>query len=570
MPINFPTAPALAQTYAYGSKTWAFDGTGWKLLGSAGLVSYSANTTLALLANNSVVLHPSSDTAARTFTLPANASVAFPAGTVLTFVNQRGAGALQLAVASDALVASGFSGSYTAAVLNANTSATAYKLSATEWLIAGASSVVDSSFSIASLYSSGQSGLWYDLTDGTTLTTDTAGTAPVTSGQQAARVKDKSGRGLHAVQATLANRGVYATAPPSLVFDGVNDGYAVATFVAGTLGANMDYFVAVKRATSANFVLATAVLGNQPFFAAGGADPATLAAVSAGTPTFFVNGVAVAGGTGTTIQQLGDAVPVGAWCVVELRNLNLAAWTEYKFGNSTAFELNGAQGSAVLCVAQSDAVRAQIRQSLSDSVGSLAGTYATVLGDSTIAAYLGANAVSTYLATSRTLLNLAVPGDTIAMQKTAWQGAALRAQSKWVMIEVGLNDVLSTEATAPVLARLQDLVNTVIADAPLAKVLIAQMTPCKGRLMADLGATNGPVAYQKWLDLNTAIAGGGASPITGVQGRVSAHVPLLNDGAGNLLAQYDQVSDFIHPNNAGRQIMASAWTNALNAAGIPP
>lgn len=86
------------------------------------------------------ILHPSADTTARIFTIPANASVAFPIGTAITFVNQVSAGVLTIAITTDTmrLAGAGTTGSRT---LAANGVATAVKLTSTEWIISGGSSL---------------------------------------------------------------------------------------------------------------------------------------------------------------------------------------------------------------------------------------------------------------------------------------------------------------------------------------------------------------------------------------------------------------------------------------------
>lgn len=98
--------------------------------------SKSVNYTLVLGDAGKHLLHPSADTTARTFTIPANASVAFPVGTAVTFVNQNGAGALTIAITTDVmrLAGAGTTGSRT---LAANGVATALKITATEWIISG-------------------------------------------------------------------------------------------------------------------------------------------------------------------------------------------------------------------------------------------------------------------------------------------------------------------------------------------------------------------------------------------------------------------------------------------------
>ena len=98
--------------------------------------SKSANYTCVLADAGDHLLHPSADTTARTFTIPANSSVAYPLGTALTFINQNGAGVLTIAITSDTmrLAGAGTTGSRT---LAANGVATAVKVASTEWIISG-------------------------------------------------------------------------------------------------------------------------------------------------------------------------------------------------------------------------------------------------------------------------------------------------------------------------------------------------------------------------------------------------------------------------------------------------
>lgn len=97
----------------------------------------STDYTLVLTDAGKHILHPSADTTARTFTIPANTSVAFPIGKAVTFVNQNGAGAVTIAITTDTmrLAGAGTTGSRT---LAANGMATALKITATEWIISGA------------------------------------------------------------------------------------------------------------------------------------------------------------------------------------------------------------------------------------------------------------------------------------------------------------------------------------------------------------------------------------------------------------------------------------------------
>lgn len=64
-------------------------------------------------------------------------------------------------------------------------------------------------FSPASLFSSGEQGVWYDPSDLSTMYQDAAGTTPVTGMEQpVGRILDKSGRGNHATQTTATSRPV--------------------------------------------------------------------------------------------------------------------------------------------------------------------------------------------------------------------------------------------------------------------------------------------------------------------------------------------------------------------------
>lgn len=98
--------------------------------------SQSVNYTLVLGDSGKHIYHPSADTTARTFTIPANASVAFPIGTTITFVNDNAAGVLSIAITTDTMRLAG-AGTTGTRTLAANGVATAIKLTATSWIISG-------------------------------------------------------------------------------------------------------------------------------------------------------------------------------------------------------------------------------------------------------------------------------------------------------------------------------------------------------------------------------------------------------------------------------------------------
>ena len=99
-----------------------------------GQQSKSADYTLVLGDANKHVLHPAADNNARTFTIPANSSVAFSIGTLITFVNQ--INTVTIAITTDTLTQAG-TGSTGSRTLAANGIATALKVSTTGWVING-------------------------------------------------------------------------------------------------------------------------------------------------------------------------------------------------------------------------------------------------------------------------------------------------------------------------------------------------------------------------------------------------------------------------------------------------
>jgi hypothetical protein len=97
--------------------------------------SQSAAYTAVLADSGKVIFHPSTDANARTFTIPANSSVAYPVGTAITFINMTSQ-VVTIAITTDTmyLSAAGTTGSRSLAQYG---SATAIKMTSTTWLISG-------------------------------------------------------------------------------------------------------------------------------------------------------------------------------------------------------------------------------------------------------------------------------------------------------------------------------------------------------------------------------------------------------------------------------------------------
>lgn len=94
----------------------------------------SANYTCVLLDAGKQITHSSADNNARTFTIPANSSVVYPVGTVLTFINL--VNTLSIAITTDTMTLANSTTTGTR-TLAANGIATAIKVGSTSWLISG-------------------------------------------------------------------------------------------------------------------------------------------------------------------------------------------------------------------------------------------------------------------------------------------------------------------------------------------------------------------------------------------------------------------------------------------------
>lgn len=95
----------------------------------------SAAYTAVAADSGKIIFHPSTDANARTFTIPANSSVAYATGTVLTFINMTSQ-VVTISITTDTmyLAGSGTTGSRSLAQYGI---ATAVKMTSTTWIISG-------------------------------------------------------------------------------------------------------------------------------------------------------------------------------------------------------------------------------------------------------------------------------------------------------------------------------------------------------------------------------------------------------------------------------------------------
>jgi hypothetical protein len=97
--------------------------------------SQSAAYTLVLADAGKAIFHPSTDANARTFTIPANSSVAYPIGTAISFINMTSQ-VVSIAITTDTMYLSSAGTTGTRSLAQYG-SATAIKMTSTSWLISG-------------------------------------------------------------------------------------------------------------------------------------------------------------------------------------------------------------------------------------------------------------------------------------------------------------------------------------------------------------------------------------------------------------------------------------------------
>lgn len=135
--------PIIAGAQGIQGTTGAQGATGSGGSGTLGTLpqnSQNASYTLQLSDAGKHLLHPSSDTTARTWIIPQTGTgvgqVAWEIGTTITFVNQNSAGVITIQTTNDTmrLAPTGTTGDR---ALAANGIATCIKITATEWIMSG-------------------------------------------------------------------------------------------------------------------------------------------------------------------------------------------------------------------------------------------------------------------------------------------------------------------------------------------------------------------------------------------------------------------------------------------------
>lgn len=180
-----------------------------------------------------------------------------------------------------------------------------------------------------------------------------------------------------------------------------------------------------------------------------------------------------------------------------------------------------------------------------------------VLGDSTSAG-TGGGIISQQMDNdSYSCDDLSVGGENIDQQKNRFNAlpSTYLQYMDVVFCMVGLNDVLVSD-TPTCISKYQTMINNIRTKIGVNnKIIGVTMIPCNRS------------TDQQYIDLNEAIRGNGATPITGLNGVIDTVATALNDGSGFLAAIYDS-GDHLHENAAGSQLIADLYDAKLIELGL--
>lgn len=434
-----------------------------------------------------------------------------------------------------------------------------------------------SAFSPVSLFAAGEVGAWFDPSDLSTMFQDAAGTIPVTSvGQPVGKILDKSGCGNHATQTSAAAR-------PVLQQDslGIYRLYCDGTKTLATANINLSAYDKLSVWVGSSI---SAVTGNKGLFTAGASavNPSAYNYIIANRLTSKLVGSTATSEYASSLKLRANRANINYFlydfggsspseCIKIKHNgtnaiktsgpTNVAGSSNFgtnkiTLGSGIGLNQVGAIYETIFRFSKATPTQEEVTSANKYLATKLGRKMLCVIGDSIVADYL------TYYETASNIeafspATLAVPNHNIAQQKAVWQAVPDSDKSAFsaVIIQVGINNLNPAATVAEIISGLQDLVSTVKATN---EVWLSQITPARQRFITIYGATDGAVVYQKWLDVNAAIEGGGSTPITGADRIITSHVALMNDGSGNLAAAYD-TGDGIHPNEGGRAVNANAW-----------
>ena len=166
--------------------------------------------------------------------------------------------------------------------------------------------------------------------------------------------------------------------------------------------------------------------------------------------------------------------------------------------------------------------------------------------------------------------SIAFPSDKIQDQQAKW--AALSSELKltfdYVININGNNEITYLKPVADSVAVYQSMMNDIRSSIKSScKIVCCTLTPTDYYKLANVGHEAETVANRA--AFNEAIKGNGASPVTGQDVIVIDHTTVMDDGAGALKSIYfENGTDRLHPNFAGREIVVGAILNKLKSLNL--
>ncbi len=282
--------------------------------------------------------------------------------------------------------------------------------------------------------------------------------------------------------------------------------------------------------------------------------------------------------------RAGDEVRIRAWYVPRTGLCGLRVWVNGCAGRdatTTATSSLLAAPTALKIGSKIDgtqAIAGQMRhvRSFAPSQGGVKfPAEIVILGDSTIAGDLfsmghisvGSGIYSLDQARDRSygIASLAASGDAISAQRAKWDASGYAGDSnvQAVIIQCGINDIAGLISAATIITSLNNWIADIADTNPDASIYISKINPIRNALSAPQQAIYDAVQL--------AIEGGGATPVTGVDGRITEHYTVLSNSDSMRTAyQISGVSDNVHENDAGRAAIAAAYQRTLANDAILP
>lgn len=196
-----------------------------------------------------------------------------------------------------------------------------------------------------------------------------------------------------------------------------------------------------------------------------------------------------------------------------------------------------------------------------------------IMGDSKVA---GTAAPPTGPQGCDELLKMQYPGDyvkfatkaeDIAHQLGLWNALSTGDQESfdYIFMEVGNNDFNYNQGAAQLMPKIQELVDQINTDKKTGCEVICNIfTPVRGQWEIDYTEQQVLDCISNWDEIYDAHLGNGAYALTGVDRMIDEHVAILCEDYYLKEIYWEGGSDHLHPNRAGRDIIADMWYKYLN------